>query len=140
QQASVDARAATYQARIDAVQEGIDEQTAIRDAAAPGSPEEAEAQDAIDRASSTLSDLTTELTDVESTLVDGGTIITPARLPQGPQPRGLARILAAALALGLLLGLGAAFVLDRLDTRVRGAADLERTLGVRTLGSIPVFP
>lgn len=140
QQASVDARAATYQARIDAVQEGIDDQTAIRDAAAAGSPEEAEAQDAIDRASTTLSDLTTELTEVESTLIDGGTIITPARLPPGPQPRGLARILAASLAMGLLLGLGAAFVLDRLDTRVRGAADLERALGVRTLGSIPVFP
>ncbi len=77
---------------------------------------------------------------MESTLVDGGTIITPARVPQGPQPRGLVRILAASLAMGLLLGLGAAFVLDRLDTRVRGAADLDRTLGVPTLGSIPRFP
>ena len=140
QQATVDERAATYQERIDATEENIAAQVELRDAAEDGSTEEAEAQDAIDSARSTLSDLTTELTEVEATLVDGGTIITPARLPQGPQPRGLARTLAAALAAGLLLGLGAAFVLDRLDTRVRGAADLERTLGVSTLGTIPVFP
>ncbi len=139
QRASIDMRTASYQEAIDEVQMRLDEQIDLRNAADPDSPEAQEAQDAIDSATSTLSDLLTEITNVESTLVDGGTIITPARLPQEPLPRGLARTLAASLAAGLLLGLGAAFVLDRLDTRVRGAADLERTLGVSTLGSIPVF-
>lgn len=140
QQASVDARVGTYQDRIDAVQERLDEQIALRDSAEPDSAEAAEAQEAVADVRSTLRDLTTDQTDVAATLIDGGTIITPARLPQGPRPRGLVRILAASLAVGLLLGLGLAFLLDRLDTRVRGAADLERTLGVRTLGTIPVFP
>ncbi|CAN5662742.1 hypothetical protein BH24ACT4_BH24ACT4_05330 [soil metagenome] len=136
----MDERVAIYQGRIDGVQDRLEEQIALRDAAEPGSAEAAEAQEAVADVRSTLRDLTTDQTDVAATLIDGGTIITPARLPQDPQPRGLVRILAASLAMGLLLGLGAAFVLDRLDTRVRGAADVERTLGVRTLGSIPVFP
>lgn len=140
QQAQVDERVATYQMRIDSVEEGLREQEALLAEAEPGSAEAAEAQDAVADVRSTLRDLTTDQTDVAATLIDGGTIITPARLPQDPQPRGLVRLLAASLAMGLLLGLGAAFVLDRLDTRVRGAADLERTLGVRALGSIPVFP
>lgn len=140
QQATRDERAATYQARIESVQEGIAAQQEILDDAEPDSQEARRAQNAIDQQSNTLSDLTTELTDVQAEVVDGGTIITPARLPLDEAPRGLARTLAAALAGGLLLGLGLAFVLDRLDTRVRGAADLQRTLGVNALGSIPVFP
>ncbi|HXH58071.1 polysaccharide biosynthesis tyrosine autokinase [Iamia sp.] len=140
QSATIETRGETFRERIASVEEGIDAQVALRDDAEEGSAEAAQAQDEIDRASTTLSDLTGQLTELESTLVDGGTIITPARLPQGPQPRGLARTLAAALAAGLLLGLGAAFVLDRLDTRLRGAADLQRALGVSVLGSIPTFP
>lgn len=140
QSATIETRAETFRERIASVEEGIAAQVALRDDAEDGSAEAAQAQDEIDRASTTLSDLTGQLTELESTLIDGGTIITPARLPQGPQPRGLARTLAAALAAGLLLGLGAAFVLDRLDTRLRGAADLQRALGVSVLGSIPIFP
>lgn len=139
QEEAVDEQVATFQERIDAVEAGRDEQIALRDEAEPDSVEESEAQEAIDDALSTLRDLTTEQTAVASTAIDGGIIITPARLPQDPQPRGLAKTVAAALALGLLLGLGAAFVLDRLDTRVRSAADLERILGARTLGTIPRF-
>jgi uncharacterized protein involved in exopolysaccharide biosynthesis len=110
QSATIETRAETFRERIASVEEGIDAQVALRDDAEEGSAEAAQAQDEIDRASTTLSDLTGQLTELESTLIDGGTIITPARLPQGPQPRGLARTLAAALAAGLLLGLGAAFV------------------------------
>ncbi|HYI61151.1 MAG TPA: polysaccharide biosynthesis tyrosine autokinase [Acidimicrobiales bacterium] len=140
QQAAIEQRAGTYQARIESVREGITAQEEIRAAAEEGSEEFRRADNAIDQQQNTLSDLTTELTGVQSEVVDGGTIITPARRPLDEAPRGLARTLAAALAGGLLLGLGLAFVLDRLDTRVRGAADLQRTLGVDALGSIPVFP
>jgi capsular exopolysaccharide synthesis family protein len=131
---------ATFQGRIDSVMEGLAAQQQILDRAEEGSAEFQRADNAYDQLSNTLSDLTTEITEVQAGVVDGGTIITPARLPLDEQPRGLARTLAAAFAGGLLLGLGLAFVLDRLDTRVRGAADLQRTLGVDALGSIPVFP
>lgn len=140
QQANKDRRAERFQMRIDEVQEGVTAQQAILDRAEPGSAEYRRAQNNYDRLSNTLSDLTTEITEIESEVVDGGTIITPARLPLDEQPRGLARTLAAAFAGGLLLGLALAFVLDRLDTRVRGAADLQRALAIDALGSIPVFP
>ena len=140
QAASQAARAATFNDRIAEIDEGIDAQTDIREEAEPDSREFRQAQSEIDGLNNTKSDLTAQLTEIESEVVDGGTIITPARRPQQPRAKGLGRTMAAAFAAGLLLGLGAAFVLDRLDTRVRGAADLQQTLGVRTLGSIPLFP
>jgi capsular exopolysaccharide synthesis family protein len=141
QQATKDDEAATYQAQIDEVREGLAAQQRILDVNEdPGSQDARRAQNAYDQLSNTLSDLTTEITGIQARRVDGGTIITPARLPLDEQPRGLARTLAAAFAGGLLVGLALAFVLDRLDTRVRGAADLQRALGITTLGSIPVFP
>jgi capsular exopolysaccharide synthesis family protein len=42
--------------------------------------------------------------------------------------------------LGLLLGLGAAIVLDRLDTRLRTKADVEAAFGLPVLAEIPAMP
>jgi capsular polysaccharide biosynthesis protein len=40
---------------------------------------------------------------------------------------------------GLALGVGAAFVVEQFDDRVRTPEDVERTLGVPVLGIVPVF-
>lgn len=55
------------------------------------------------------------------------------------QPRPL-RTTTSALAIGLLLGIGIAFLLEALDTRVRSASDLAGRLGLRLLGSLPTLP
>ena len=55
------------------------------------------------------------------------------------QPRPL-RTTTSALAIGLLLGIGIAFLLEALDTRVRSASDLAERLGLRLLGSLPTLP
>lgn len=139
QQAAIDSQVETYQRRIDALEEGIAEQDRIIAEAEDGSREQRAAEDARDDLASTRSALSQSQAEADSQAIDGGTIITPARLPRQPRATGQGRTVAAALAAGLALGLAAAFVLDRLDTRVRGAADLQQALGVQPLGSIPVF-
>lgn len=140
QRAAIDDQVQSYQERLTALDEGIAEQDEILSSADEDSQEYRTAERNREDLASRKSDLEQALAEVESEPVDGGTIITPARLPRQPRAKGLGRTVAAALAAGLALGLAAAFVLDRLDNRVRGAADLQAALGVRSLGSIPVFP
>lgn len=140
QQAAIDEQVERYSERIATLDEGVAAQDAILARADEDSNEFRSAERNRDDLASNKADLELELAAVQSQPVDGGTIITPARLPRQAQAKGLGRTLAAAIAAGLVLGLGAAFVLDRLDTRVRGAADLQQVLGVQSLGSIPVFP
>jgi Mrp family chromosome partitioning ATPase len=54
-----------------------------------------------------------------------------------PQPRRAALL---ALAVGLVLGLGLAFLIDALDTRVRDPDELADELGLALLGSVPAPP
>ncbi|HEX7135017.1 MAG TPA: polysaccharide biosynthesis tyrosine autokinase [Iamia sp.] len=140
QQSLIDQQVARYEERIATLEEGIAQQDEVLAQAEDGSTEFDSAERNRDDLRQQKSDLEAALADVEAQPVDGGTIITPARLPRQPKAKGLGRTVAAALAAGLLLGLAAAFVMDRLDTRVRGAADLQASLGVRSLGSVPVFP
>ncbi|MEJ7845332.1 MAG: CpsD/CapB family tyrosine-protein kinase [Acidimicrobiales bacterium] len=66
-----------------------------------------------------------------------GRVVTPegVRAPESKSARAL--LLAV---FGLLLGIGAAFAAERLDTRVRGRADAERAFGVPVIGEIPPLP
>jgi capsular exopolysaccharide synthesis family protein len=140
QRKAIDDQVAKLDERIADLEDGIAQQNEKLAAADPDSNEYANAERNRDDLAANQGDLELERTVVASESVDGGTIITPARLPRQPRAKGLGRTVAAALAAGLVLGLAAAFVLDRLDTRVRGAADLQASIGVRSLGSIPVFP
>ncbi|NLV54318.1 MAG: polysaccharide biosynthesis tyrosine autokinase [Acidimicrobiales bacterium] len=137
---SIEQRSATYQESIDSLEQAIVDAETEMDAAPDDSLEERRFESQRDRLADRQAQLNIELAELQAEAVDVGTIITPARLPGQARAQGLGRLIAASLAAGLLLGLGAAVVLDRLDTRVRGAADLEQTLGVRTLGLIPAFP
>jgi capsular polysaccharide biosynthesis protein len=49
----------------------------------------------------------------------------------------LVQILSVVLGLGL--GIGSAFVAESLDNRVRSPEDVERALGVPTIGLVPAF-
>ena len=84
------------------------------------------------------------LPQVQRTLrqAEAGTVVTliadqPAPVPPvaiSPRPK---QNLAIGLALGLILGLGAALAREALDRRVLDSADLERASGLTRLGSIP---
>ncbi|MFA9432260.1 polysaccharide biosynthesis tyrosine autokinase [Egicoccus sp. AB-alg2] len=71
-------------------------------------------------------------------IIGGGSVLTPAELPEGPvSPRPL-RTGALALVLGVLLGVGLAFLRDHIDDVIRDEPDFRRATGGRPiLGRIP---
>ncbi len=63
--------------------------------------------------------------------------VDAATRPSSPSSPNLMRALMQALALGLLVGCGAAYGLERIDNRVRSGEDLEKLAGLPVLGVIP---
>lgn len=69
--------------------------------------------------------------------VSGGYVITSASAPTKPSSPKKSLILPSGLIAGLLLGLIAAFVVDRRDKRIHGAQDVERQLNLPVMLSLP---
>jgi polysaccharide biosynthesis transport protein len=65
------------------------------------------------------------------------TLVTPAVLPVSPAGTKKSVLLVIGGFLGFLLGLGAVYVRDRADDRVRDRADLSQNLGAPALVAIP---
>lgn len=81
-----------------------------------------------------------ELGDTAEGLTGGGAILTPAEPPSTPVSPRPARTGALALILGLLLGVGLAFLRDHVDDVVRDESDFKRATGNRPiLGRIPRY-
>jgi non-specific protein-tyrosine kinase len=75
---------------------------------------------------------------IELARTSGSTLIDEARTagaPFEPRPR---RAIAFGAMLGLLIGLGVAFLLEYLDTSIRGEDELSSVTGLPTLATIPV--
>ncbi|SDI84344.1 Wzz/FepE/Etk N-terminal domain-containing protein [Nonomuraea jiangxiensis] len=68
--------------------------------------------------------------------VTPGTIISQATPPTGPSSPSLPLYLGTGLMTGLLAGSAAAYARDRLDRRLRTAADVERLTGLRVLADL----
>jgi Mrp family chromosome partitioning ATPase len=66
-------------------------------------------------------------------------LVQPADGVSQVRPR-TKRNLALGLVLGLIYGLGLAFLIERLDTRVRTAEQVETALGLRAIGELPEPP
>lgn len=78
------------------------------------------------------------LTGTNSIQGGGGEIVAPAELPSSPISPNPTRNYFLAIVLGVSLGTGLAFVLERLDDRLRYLRlDLEEQLGVAVLATIP---
>jgi capsular exopolysaccharide synthesis family protein len=60
-----------------------------------------------------------------------------ASLPSGPSSPSVSRDTALGLVLGLLIGLGIAFLLERLDRRILDPKELERIYGLPILAAVP---
>jgi capsular exopolysaccharide synthesis family protein len=66
-----------------------------------------------------------------------GQVVEPASVPDSPTSPNHMLNLALALFVGLALGVGLAFLQERLDDRIRGREDLEAQAGVSALVVIP---
>jgi capsular exopolysaccharide synthesis family protein len=78
---------------------------------------------------------------VDAALRTGGAaIIKPAPLPTSPVEPTPARTAVLAAVVGLLIGLGAAFLVDYLDDKIRTETDLEVATGRPVLAVVPVDP
>lgn len=95
----------------------------------PGQRNGVEGADLTDRANSLqiLTQLQSDEVELEQT----------ATLPTAPSSPKVARNTALGLVVGLLVGLAAAFLLQRLDRRLREPSDLEHVYGVPLLGVVP---
>lgn len=68
-----------------------------------------------------------------------GEVLQDASFPGGPFSPNHQKTLSFAIFVGLALGVGIAFLRDRLDRHVRSREDLEQRLGVPVLGMIPHY-
>jgi capsular polysaccharide biosynthesis protein/Mrp family chromosome partitioning ATPase len=73
----------------------------------------------------------------ESANTSGGYIITTATPPSKPSSPKKSIVLPSGLVAGLLLGLIGAYLWDRRDRRIHGAADVERLLDIPVLMNLP---
>jgi capsular exopolysaccharide synthesis family protein len=74
-----------------------------------------------------------------SITVAAGEVIEPAVAPSSPSSPDYKKNGGIALFLGLGLGILIAFVRERLDDRFRGGADVEQSMGVPVLATVPKF-
>lgn len=74
--------------------------------------------------------------------VDNVNILVAAKLPENPSPVKPNPVLNMAIAavVGLMLGLGIAFLLEYLDTSIKSEQDVEDSLGLPILGLISPIP
>jgi capsular exopolysaccharide synthesis family protein len=69
----------------------------------------------------------------------GGEVIEPASLPGTPSSPNHRNDGIMGVMLGLIAGIGMAFLRDRLDDRFKGRSDVERTLEAPVLATIPKY-
>ena len=96
-------------------------------------------KDASSKLITNLVDKDQQLSTLQTLQTSNAFLIRPADKTQQVQPRPL-RNTVLALVLGLILGLGAVFLREALDTRVRSGEELAAAIGLPLLGFLPAPP
>jgi tyrosine-protein kinase len=84
-----------------------------------------------------LSNRGQELQILASLQTGNAEFVQPATVPSSPSIPRTKRNAGIGLIVGLLFGIGLAFLLEQLDRRIRGSEDMEEAFGVPVLGVIP---
>lgn len=123
--------------QIDALRARLVDARAGLAAAEPGSPDEVQARTEVESLEAQVAGLQAQLGQLSILDISPGTVIQPATLPVRPSSPNHLRNGGLALAVGLALGVGLAFLRERLDDRVRGREDLERLAEAPLLAAVP---
>lgn len=107
------------------------------DHAAPDSEARARAENTISLISGQIALLRNQFSSLGSLDIDPGAILQPAPLADAPSSPNHLQNGGLGLFVGLALGVGFAFLRERLDDRLRGRDDLQEHLGAPTLIVIP---
>ncbi len=115
--------------------------------AADGNPADLDAAIAVE--TSSASSLTNQLRNAEAELrsveqkqnsrLPAAEILRGATAPASPDGIGLPILMTAGLLLGLIAGVVAAFLLERLDTTARDDEDVAAALGTSVIGAVPTL-
>jgi succinoglycan biosynthesis transport protein ExoP len=103
----------------------------------PNSPDLSTLNARIDQANSSMDFLRSQLLNLTAQSVTPGQIVADAELPTSPSSPNNPRNGALALIVGLALGIGLAFLRERLDDRLAGREDFEMRLGAPVLAIVP---
>jgi capsular exopolysaccharide synthesis family protein len=129
--------AAGYQRQIDQLQTRLSGKQGQLANAAPGSAAASSLQAEVNSLNSRIAILQATVAPLLAPSIDPGQIVAPAVVPTSPASPNFPRNLALALTVGLVLGVGAAFLQERLDDRLVDREDFEERLGAPVLGIVP---
>ncbi|NOZ72486.1 MAG: polysaccharide biosynthesis tyrosine autokinase [Chloroflexi bacterium] len=141
-QAFIDRQLADLEASIDETKDGIDkkqEELASLFSARQIADTQTQIGGLQNKLSSLQSNYAALLTNTEKGAVNTITIIEPAALPTEPVGPNKPMTILLALAIGFLLAAGAAYLLEYLDDTLKNPDDVQKILGLTTLGAVPAL-
>jgi tyrosine-protein kinase len=130
---------ASLQGEVNALQNQLSQARYQLTHSPEGSTEHFEAENRITTLNTQIGLIENQILSVTSLSIDPGAVVQSANLPTGPSSPNHPLNAALGLLVGLALGVGIAFLRERLDDSIRSREDLEEHLGAPVLVAIPKF-
>lgn len=128
------------QGQIDDLRGDLERAQSALDAAPAGSSDATVAANEVDQISSQIAGLNTQVAQLTAPDITPGTMIQPAEVPTAPSSPNHRQDVALGFVAGLVLGIGFAFLRERMDDRIHGRTELEAALGAPVLAVVPKIP